>query len=77
MRIAAERHDVARRQRPVHDMALRQITEPPRAFAQRQRRQRIAADMDAAAARHQARQRAQQRGLAGAVRPYQRHQMSR
>ena len=45
MRIAAERHDIARRQRPVHDVALRQIGKTPRAFAQRQRRQRRAADI--------------------------------
>ena len=44
MRIAAQRDDIARRQRPVHDMALGQITETPRAFAQCKRRQRFAAD---------------------------------
>ena len=75
MRIAAERHDIARRQRPVHDVALRQIGKAPGAFAQRQRRQRVAADMDGAVGRQQPRQRAQQRGLAGAVRPDQRDQM--
>ena len=36
MRIAAQRHDIPGRQRPVHDVALRQIAETPRAFAQRQ-----------------------------------------
>ena len=51
VRIAAERHDIPRRQRPVHDVALRQIGETPRAFAQRQRRQRIAADIDRAFAK--------------------------
>ena len=48
MRIAAQRHDIPRRQRPVHDVALRQIGETPRAFAQGKRRQRIAADMNGA-----------------------------
>jgi hypothetical protein len=46
MRIAPERHDIARRQRPVHDMALRQIAEAFCALAQRQRSQRMAADLD-------------------------------
>ena len=77
MRIAAERHDIARRQRPVHDVALRQIGKALRALAQRQRRQRVAADMDLAFGRQQSRQRPQQRGLAGAVRPDQRDQMAR
>ena len=48
MRIATERHDILRRQRPVHDMALRQIGETPRAFAQGKRRQRVAADINGA-----------------------------
>ena len=48
MRIAAERHDIPGRQRPVHDVALRQISEAPRALAQGKRRQRIAADMNGA-----------------------------
>ena len=77
MRIAAERDDIPRRQRPVHDVALRQIGEALGALAQRQRRQRVAADLDVAVGRHQPRQRAQQRGLAGAVRPDQRDQMAR
>ena len=55
----------------MHHVALRQIAEALGAFAQRQRRKRIATDMDRALRRQQPGERAQQCGLAGAVRPDQ------
>ena len=50
-------------------MALRQIGEAAGALAQRQRADQIVADAHVACGREQAGERAQQRRLAGAVRP--------
>ena len=72
MRIAAERDHGGDRHRPMEDVALRQIGDVARALARPSVRERAAVELDAALGRQKSGKRAQQRGLAGAVRPDQR-----
>src|SRR5215467_10046942 len=77
MRMAAERDHGGDRHRPMEGMALRQIGDAARSFARRQRRERAALDRDPAFRRNEARERAHERGLAGAIGPDEHGKLAR
>ena len=75
-RQSAERDDLRNRHRPVKDMALRQIRDPPSSLGQRQTGEMGRIDGEVAARRNEAGEGAEQRRLAGPVRPDHRHELT-
>ena len=69
MRQAPERDDIGDRHRPVEDVALGQVGDPPRALGERHLPERGPVDQNLAARRDEAGDGLEQRRLAGAVRP--------